>query len=137
MIAHFNPWTRSAGSLAAFVILTSPLAAFAKKPDPATFTLSIHVRETEVDYACNESFLGNPASCGMRLRIIGVLEGQKLQLRANTSMVLRTGDYKMREKKEEPPPYAPDPSYVDRKAYEMLLPDGKVIVFQVVGESQD
>jgi hypothetical protein len=137
MFAHLHLRAKSAGSLAALVILMSPLASFAKKADPATFTLSIHVRETEVDYACNESFLGNPASCGMRLRIIGVLEGQKLQLRANTSMVLRTGDYKMREKKEEPPPYAPDPSYVDRKAYEMLLPDGKVMVFQVVGESQD
>jgi len=116
--------------------MSSPFA-FASKPDPATFKLSIHVRETEVDYACNESFLGNPASCGMRLRIIGIVEGRKLQLRANTSMVLRTGDYKMREKIEDPPPYHPDPSYVNRQAYEMLLPDGKVMVFQVVGESQD
>jgi len=86
------------GCLSILAMLMSSPYTFASKPDPATFKLSIHVRKTEVDYACNESFLGNPASCGMRLRIIGIIEGRKLQLRANTSMVLRTGDYKMREK---------------------------------------
>ncbi len=70
----------------------------------------------------------------MRLLLVGILDGKRLQLRANTSLLLRTGDYKLKEKKAEG---SPPPSYVNETAYELLLPDGKVLTFQVVGESRD
>lgn len=116
------------------MLLAAPLAASAAAPDSSEYTLPVHIRQTELTYACNSSFLGNPSSCGMRLLITAVVEGQKLYLRANTSLLIRTGDYKAKAKKDEG---ESGPHYVDQRAYDLLMPDGKVLTFQVVGESQD
>jgi hypothetical protein len=118
------------------ILVTAPATAIASKPNPADYALPIHVRETELVYACNSSLFGNPESCGMRLLMVAVVSGQTLQLRANTSMLLRTGDYKAKANTAEGTSVSV-PSYVDRRAYDILLPDGKVMTFEVVGESQD
>jgi len=120
---------------AAVIFLLPPLRAFAAKPDPADYKLEIHVRDTQLGFSCSSTVSMNPLNCGVRLFIVGILDGQKLQLRANSSFLLRTGDYKMKEKKDDS--FDPPPSYVDQRAYEMLLPDGKTMTFQVVGESRD
>jgi len=114
-------------------LILSPLMAFAAKPDPATFTLNVHVKQSEVAYGCNSSFLGNPGSCGMRLVIFAIIKGQKLELRANKDFVLRPGDYKAREKTEA------DTSgpYTDGRVFEFLMTDGKILTFEVVGETED
>ena len=64
--------------------------------------------------------------------MVAVVNGQTLQLRANTSMLLRTGDYKAKIKTA-----GSVTSYVDSRAYDILLPDGTTMTFEVVGESQD
>ncbi len=114
------------------MLFAVPMMAHASKPNPADYKLQVHVRRTELTYACNSSFLGNPSSCGMRLLVIAIVEGQKLELRANTSILLRTGDYKAK-----PAALGDDTSYEDHRAYEFLMPDGKTMTFQVVGESED
>jgi hypothetical protein len=114
------------------ILVIAPAMAIASKPNPADYTLLIHARQTELVYACNSSLLGRPESCGMRLLIVAVVNGQTLQLRANTDMLLRTGDYKAKAKAA-----GSATSYVDQRAYDILLPDGTTMTFEVVGESQD
>ncbi len=116
----------------AAMLLAIPMMAHASKPNPNDYKLQVHVRQTELTYACNSSFLGNPSSCGMRLLVIAIVEGKKLELRANTSVLLRTGDYKAK-----PAALGDDTSYEDYRGYEFLMPDGKTMSFQVVGESED
>jgi hypothetical protein len=114
-------------------LLLSPLVAFAAKPDAADYKLEAHVTRTELTYACSSSSMGSPSSCGMRLLIVAVIDGKKLELRANSSLVLRTGDYKAKATVVDADPNG----YIDQRAYELLMPDGKTITFQVVGELEE
>ena len=110
----------------AVAMLLMPLLAFAAKKDPVSYNLTFHVSSSRV---VSEWGLGDT------LRIIATVDGENLELRANTSILLRKGDYKARlevfEDSDEPVP-----SYVDKRAYEFLLPDGKKKTFQVVGEPE-
>jgi hypothetical protein len=81
--------------------------------------------------------MGGATSCGMRLLVVAVIDGKKLELRANTSDLLRTGDYKAKEKVDDFAAEKKIPSYVDQRVYDFLLPDGKIMTFQVVGEADE
>jgi hypothetical protein len=117
------------------ILVAAPTAATASKPNAADYKLSVRVQQTELVYACNSSLFGSPQSCGMRLLMVVIINGQGLQLRANTSSLLRTGEYKAKLISEQGKS-GPVPAYLDQRAYEILLPDGKVMTFEVVGESQ-
>jgi hypothetical protein len=99
------------------VLFFTPSALFAAtKPNPADYTLTVHVQ-------CSFTH-------GLNERIVVDLEGKQMELSAvaAASLPLALGDYKARLLKDT----SPD-SYEVGRRYELLFPDGKIRAFYVTG----
>jgi len=116
------------------LLLVAPASSWASKPNPADYTVAVHVQSSHLGWEC-DSHLGS-SFCGPQLRITAVIEGKKLELRCKTdsSDLLRIGDYKARRMADGPAKSDPAPAYQDHERYEFLFPDGKTSEFDVVGE---
>lgn len=121
----------------AILLLISALAW--GKPNPANYTVAVHVQSSQLVTACDDWV--TKAICGLKQHLQVVIDGKKFELNSNgnSETLLRTGDYKARllvddqESTDTPPP-----AYEIRitTTYELLFPDGKTRKYRVVGESE-
>jgi hypothetical protein len=125
-------WTKLEGNpMKRFLpLLTFMLAtmASAEKPNPADYTIAVHVQSSHLFYLCQSASL-----CGNWQRLQVTIDGKKYELQTNIKSyeVLRVGDYKAKIKKNESKvPYEYDCSY------EFLFPDGETRVYAVSGEEE-
>lgn len=121
------------------LLLTPALAFAAPKPEPAEYTVAVHVYSSGMVSVCN-NFLGN-AGCKLREHLNAVIDGKKYELNSKeyADAALLTGDYKAKLITDEPPdPYTgkPPTSYEYHQIYEFLFPDGKTRRYIVVGGSE-
>jgi hypothetical protein len=112
--------------LLAFLLLT-PSLTFAEKPkpNPADFTITVHVQ------SCN--LLDKFTVSVQTVQTLDVtINGKKYELAANNvADVLPTGDYKARIASDKP---AKTGEY--SRTYELLLADGSSRQYGVIGESE-
>jgi hypothetical protein len=115
-------------SIALTVLLLAPSAIFAAtKPDPADFTVTVHVISSESTYV----------SCDVPVTYYQVLDavvdGQQLRMQSGTTLsygVLALGDYKARKS-----PSVRSPKWATAadvfEAYDLLMPDGTARTYRV------
>jgi hypothetical protein len=109
------------------------------KPNPAEYTVAVHVYSSGMASICNNTF-GSPG-CKLRQHLNVVIDGKKYELNSKNyaDAALMTGDYKAKLITGEPPdPYTDKPptSYEYHQIYEFLFPDGKTRRYLVVGGSE-
>jgi hypothetical protein len=130
--------------LAAILLFSSGLC-WAAKPNPSDYAVTVHVQSSQLVSVCYDVFGKNYCEIRLHLNVLidgkkYVLEGKPLVENLDSSGVLRIGDYKaslvVAYKTRLGGDDAPVPDYVDRRKYEILLPDGKTHEFQLVGESE-
>jgi hypothetical protein len=115
------------------LMLFLPALAVAEKPNPADYTVAIHVHASTLVNSCWSDNKGS--DCGMMQRVTAKIDGMPLRQyeleRLVDSNVLRVGDYKARVVTDVKP-RAEEYTLV----YEILFSDGKTGRFAVVGESE-
>jgi hypothetical protein len=100
-------------------LLMPPLHALAASPNPADYTITAHVRSSEI-----------PSGSGAQ-RVEAVIDGKNYLLLRSAAAVLRVGDYKARvvdDKSLRAEEY--------NRTYEFIFQDGKTAKFYVIGESE-
>jgi hypothetical protein len=112
-------------SLALALLLIAPATAFAAtKPNPADFTVTIHVTSSASEFRYD----------GTLVEFLQILEttidGQPFQLTGNSAGVLALGDYKARISTTVHGPHNPN-SYDIYKGYDLLMPDGTARTYSV------
>ncbi len=133
------------------LLLCSKTLLAATPPNPADYTVNIHVTSSRVEQTCTQP--GSAVSCAAVLRLNATIDGQKYEMQGgiqsgrvgsnqagatrNFSLgrgFLALGDYKARLL----PANAKDPDvpYYVIKNYEILLPDGRLAGFQVIGQTE-
>jgi hypothetical protein len=117
---------------ALFVIfLMVPALALAVKPNPADYTIVVHVQSSKLVNTRDTDF--EKSICNSELQLVVLIDGNKFELqdqRSNCS-VIHVGDYKARIAKEDT-----SHSYSYTRSYEILFPDGTTRTYSVVGESE-
>jgi hypothetical protein len=105
-----------------FLLLCSASLQAKDKPDPADYTIKVHISGSYRRTEC-----GNGV-CSSTLYVNAVLGGKKIELSATTifipkkPMLISPGDYSVRLKKED---HNSDSSLFNQE-YDLLLPDGIV-----------
>jgi hypothetical protein len=110
-----------------FVLLLPLSLAYAEKTtNPADYTINVHVQSSRLAECGKDNFF----SCGY---LDVVSDGKKFELKQfkSTQELLRVGDYKAKIDREDT-----KKSFVDSRSYDLLLPDGSALRFDVVGESE-
>jgi len=94
--------------------------AFAQLPNPADYTVTIHVTASRISRPINQA-----GQAGQQIQV--VIEGKKYELQGLSDGVLALGDYKakLREIHRN--------SYDIYQTYEFLMPDGKTRNFTLTG----
>ncbi len=113
------------------ILLTVPALALADKPNPADYTIVVHVQSSRLVIDCGSTFKGS--NCDSELQMDVLIGGKKYEIqdeRPNSS-VIHVGDYKARIVKEDT-----SHSYSYTRTYEILFPDGTTRTYAVVGESE-
>jgi hypothetical protein len=113
------------------ILLMVPAMALADKPNPAAYTITVHVQSSKLVNDCGSTFKGS--NCDSELQMVVLIDGKKYELqdeRPNNS-VIHVGDYKARIVKEDT-----SRSYSYTRTYEFLFPDGTTRTYAVVGESE-
>lgn len=120
------------GVVLGWAIATSAAAA-APTPNPADYTLTVHVASEELG--------ADGPSPAMTLHV--VVNGENFELIGNAPManvkvigalhlgLIPLGDYKAMLTKGK---Y--DPAYLRFDSYDLLMPDGKSLTFRVIGQSE-
>jgi hypothetical protein len=99
------------------VLLLAPLAAVAAdKPNPADFTLTVHVISSA------SAIFGSGTDAYATQVLETSIDGQPVQLRGYSGGVLPLGDYKARVAPRFPTPHKPN-SFDIYKGYDLLMPD--------------
>jgi hypothetical protein len=107
----------------AILVLASALAWAGTDPNPADYTVNVHVTSSSIVEDSDKVY-------GQKLNV--VIEGKKYELEfrpANALLVL--GDYKAKLIKDEH-----KTAYDSSQVYEFLFPDKKTRKFRVVGQSE-
>ena len=120
------------------LLVAMPVLAWGK-PNPADYTVAVHVQSSQLVTACIG--IGDHAFCGIKQHLQVVVGGRKLELNSKSEgdAVLRTGDYKAKVLIDDQTDVGdPAPAYEIRfsDTYEFLFPDGKTRKYSVVGESE-
>ncbi|MGA3047326.1 MAG: hypothetical protein ABSD67_11920 [Terracidiphilus sp.] len=101
-------------------------------PNPAEYTVAIHVQSSRLAVDCSDVTGGNSV-CGWVQQLKVLIDGKKFELNgtSRSADLLRVGDYKAKTLKEETKhPY----EYL--RTYEFLFPDGTVRDYYVSNESE-
>jgi hypothetical protein len=101
-------------------------------PNPAEYTVAIHVQSSRLAEDCSEVTQGNSV-CGWVQQLKVLIDGKKYELNgtSRSADLLRVGDYKakiLREETKHPYEYL--------RTYEFLFPDGTVRDYYVSNESE-
>ncbi len=114
-----------------FLMVPALALAVKPKPNPADYTIVVHVRSAKLVNTRDTDF--EKSICNAELRLVVLINGNKFELqdqRANCS-VIHVGDYKAKIAKEDT-----SHSYSYTRSYEILFPDGSTRTYRVVGESE-
>jgi hypothetical protein len=113
------------------LLLLAPALSWAgkPKPNPADYTITVHVQSSFLTKECAGDC---PMLPGIQ-HLIVVIDGKKYELDGAPEHpgVLRVGDYKAKLLKQDE-----TRSYEFRWTYEFLFPDGKTRDFLVVSEAE-
>ncbi len=102
-------------TLAVVVWLLSALAWAKSAPNPADYTLNIHVSSSRITEHNT-------------LRLAATLEGKKIELSGFGPAILIPGDYKAKRVRDDH-----KNTYDSFQEYEFLFPDGKTRTYDLVG----
>ncbi len=108
----------------ATLLLIPAMALAADKPNPADFTIPVHVTSS----ASGSSFNGASSYSFQILEV--VIDGKPLQLISYSDGLLSLGDYKAREATKIYKPHHPT-SFDIYKGYDLLMPDGTARTYTV------
>lgn len=116
--------------LFAFLLLAPALAFAADKPNPADYTVTIHVQSSHLIDICSSDIKG--ATCGWTQSLTVLIDGTKYEImdQRYDNAVLRLGDYKARIVKDDT-----SRAYEYTRTYELLFADGATRKYNVIGES--
>ena len=119
-------------AILAILLLTSALAGAEKpKPNPADYTIAVHVQSSRMVVAFSDVTVGISV-CRVQQQLNVTIDGKKFELQSGTaSDLLRVGDYKAKISKDET-----QHAYEYMRIYEFLFPDGQTRQFTVMGESE-
>jgi hypothetical protein len=118
--------------LCTLLLLSTGLAWAEKTPNPADYSVAVHVRSSRIAAECGDVTQGSSVCTSMQYLSV-TIDGKKYELagRTPTFDVLRVGDYKARILKDETKhPY----EYL--RTYEILFSDGATRDYYVSGESE-
>jgi len=121
-------------------------------PNPAEYTVNIHVTSSRVEQTCTE--FGSAVGCNPVLALNATVDGKQYQLQGNIQNksvasdpagskhenfllgrgFLALGDYKAKLMPVNP--RDPNVPYYVIKNYEILLADGRLAEFQVIGQTE-
>src|SRR5208283_315521 len=112
------------------ILLLVPALVWAEKPapNPADYTITVHVRSSRWTWSCFNSGGQPPALCGVQPLTV-LVDGIKYELEGHAADLLRVGDYKAKIDKDET-----KRPYEYQRVYEFLFPDGTTRKYTVVGE---
>ena len=108
----------------AVVLLMVSVARAAEKPNPADFTVTVHV----ISSAARGRYEGNLMSYTQVLET--TIDNQPVELTGNSMGVLALGDYKARISTAVHGPRNPN-SYDIYKGYDLLMPDGTARTYTI------
>jgi hypothetical protein len=116
------------------LMLVTPALVLAEKPppNPADYTVAIHVQSSRLVVNCSDSTNGNSV-CGWAQHLTVLINGKKYSLASGftTEDLLRVGDYKARILKEET-----KHTYEYLRTYESLFADGTTRNYYVAEETE-
>ena len=108
----------------ATMLLAAPMAHAADKPNPADYTITVHV----ISSLSTSQYDGSLNLPEQVLQV--VIDGQSMQLTGSSMGVLALGDYPARLSTKVHGPRNPN-TYDVYKGYDVLLPDGNVRTYTV------
>jgi hypothetical protein len=110
------------------LLLCSALAWAGSEPNPADYTINVHVSSSLLDISYSGG--GNERA---KQRLKTTIDGKKYELRSvhSSDTVLAPGDYKAKLIRDEH-----KTSYDSSRLYEFLFPDHKTRTFEVVGMTE-
>lgn len=115
------------------LLLIGPSLGWAEKPkpNPADFTIAVHVQSSHLVEFCGDSTNGNSV-CSWQQKLSVLIDGKKYELQSGSKIeLLHVGDYKAKIAKDET-----QHSYEYLRTYEFLFPDGQTREYSVVGETE-
>lgn len=116
-------------ALAFLLLLPTTLLAASSKPNPADFTITVHVVSSRWDCAA-------PGGCSQILEATTDAQPVELTHSSNTvGGVLAAGNYPARLSTSVRTPKGDDNAYDIYRAYDLLMPDRTVRTFTVTGLS--
>lgn len=118
--------------LAVFLMVSAMSWAEKPAPNPADYSILVHVLSSHIDTACSDVTNGN-SFCDWNQRLTVLINGKKYELDSVIKKpdLLRVGDYKSKILKEEN-----IHTYEYFRTYEFLLPDGSTRDYYVASESE-
>jgi hypothetical protein len=112
-------------ALAALLLLVSAFAWAGTNPNPAEYTINVHVSASRIVHYDEKL-----SSYSQMLNV--VIDGKKYELESRSpNMLLAIGDYKAKLVKDEH-----KGTYDSLQVYEFLFPDQKTRKFTVVGKTE-
>lgn len=113
------------------LFLMAPAVALAQKPNPAGYTIAVHVSSSRLVEFCTDVTSGSNI-CGWEQQLSVTIDGKKYELQSGTAKaLLRPGDYKARIVEDKSQRY-----YEYVRTYEFLFPDGLTRKYFLVGETE-
>lgn len=114
------------------IFLIVPTPTLAQKPNPAEYTIPVHVRSSRLVEFCSD-VTGGSNICGWEQQLSVTINGKKYDLQSGThaKALLHVGDYKARIVEDKSQRY-----YEYVRTYEFLFPDGLTRKYFLVGETE-
>jgi hypothetical protein len=111
------------------ILLVLPSSLWGAKPNPADYTVTIHIVSSHLAQECEEP--GSVVICGLSQHLNVLIGGKKFELEGGNSKsgILKLGNYKARQVQNDL--VTPD-EY--RRVYEILFLDGQTKKYRVIGE---
>lgn len=112
------------------ILLIAPMLAWAGKPEPnpADYTVAVHVQSSSIEENCSAP------GCGYQQRLVALVNGKSYELLSAPTpspWLLKLGDYKARIAKN-----LSDQPYESYTVYEILFAGGKTQTYAIVGEHE-
>jgi hypothetical protein len=115
------------------ILLIAPSVGWTEKPkpNPADYTITVHVQSSQLVEFSGDVTQGSSVS-GWQQKLSVIIDGKKYELQSGFKIeLLRVGDYKAKITEDETLH-----SYEYLRTYEFLFPDGQTRQYFVVGESE-
>lgn len=127
-------------ALASLLLLSTAAFAEKPKPNPADYTISVHVTESRLVFVPHSAFFPACPICSEIQLLNVIIGGKKYELEGPGGgygyWLLRTGNYKARLIEDSRPKTGRGTSSEYLREYEFLFPDGVTRSYDVSGEEE-